>query len=315
MAIDPIHIAGVDEAGRGPLAGPVVAGAVMLPKNHGIEGLRDSKKLSPKRRLKVFTQIIDSEIQFSVGIVEPKDIDRTNILVATDKAMKSALGQLKPKPKLALIDGYGLKSQIIPNKGIVDGDQKIESIMAASIVAKVTRDKIMDQYDIIFPDYGFCRNKGYGTPEHLAALKKVKASPIHRKSFKPVKSNLPSIKWMKNNAKIGPLGEQLVALKLLNDGITIRAMNKHCGHHGEIDIIGEKDGTLLFVEVKTTTQEQMGGPLLKVDQQKIKKLDDAIHYFLQKNALQNTDIRFDVTTVVLGKGKPKISSVKGVTLD
>lgn len=315
MAINPKHIAGVDEAGRGPLAGPVVAGTVILPQKHGIEGLQDSKKLTPKRRTEVYSLIVDSGVPFSFGIVEVEEIDRINILSATRKAMKMALGRLKPKPDMALIDGYGLKSQIIPNKGIICGDSKIESIMAASIVAKVTRDRIMEQYHIIFPDYGFCRNKGYGTPEHLAALKKEKASPIHRKSFNPVKANLPSLPWLKQNRKIGKLGEQLSALKFHKDGYKVCAMNVTCGHHGEIDIIAEKNKTLVFVEVKTGTQEQMGGPVLKVDEQKMKKLDHAVKYYLQQNEIGQKDIRFDVSTVILGKGRPKITSYEGVSLN
>ena len=312
MAIDPKHIAGVDEAGRGPLAGPVVAGAVVLQKNHGIEGLGDSKKLTAKRREAAFVQIMEKAEDVGIGIVSSKEIDRTNILAATHKAMKMALGKLNPKPKRALIDGHPLKTQMIPNKGIIDGDAKIESIMAASIAAKVTRDKIMEQYHIIFPDYGFAKHKGYGTKLHMEALVQKKACPIHRKSFAPVKANLPTLKWLKEEKKIGRLGERLSALSILKEGFEILEMNRTCGHHGELDIIARKDDLLLFIEVKSATKEQMGGLSLKVDEKKQQKLQDAIHYYIQKENPEFKDIRLDVSTVLFGKGKPKIEFFRGV---
>ncbi|MEE9574291.1 MAG: ribonuclease HII, partial [Candidatus Neomarinimicrobiota bacterium] len=150
-------VAGVDEAGRGPLAGPVVAAAVIL-SDEKIEGLRDSKKLSAKKREALFQEINASAISVGIGIVSEKVIDETNILSATHKAMQIALGKLNRKPSLALIDGYKLPNQIIPNKGVLKGDTKIESIMAASIIAKVTRDAIMIEYDKIFPEYGFAQH-------------------------------------------------------------------------------------------------------------------------------------------------------------
>jgi ribonuclease HII len=185
-------IAGVDEAGRGPLAGPVVAAAVILFDDK-IEGLRDSKKLSAKKREALFQEINEKAVSVGIGIVDEKEIDRTNILAATHKAMQMALGRLNKKPTLALIDGYKLPNQVIPNKGIIKGDTKIESIMAASIIAKVTRDAIMLEYNKIFPEYGFAKHKGYGTKYHMEALIELKATPIHRVSFKPVALNLPTV--------------------------------------------------------------------------------------------------------------------------
>ena len=140
-------IAGVDEAGRGPLAGPVVAAAVILPKNHKIEGLADSKKLAPKKRERLFDEI-KAVSQVGIGIVSHKTIDQINILQGTYKAMRKALGRLSKKPEKALIDGFSLPEQVIKNEGIIGGDSKVESISAASIVAKVTRDQIMKNMDI-----------------------------------------------------------------------------------------------------------------------------------------------------------------------
>jgi len=233
-------IAGVDEAGRGPLAGPVVAAAVILPDDHVIEGLNDSKKLSAKKRELLFEEINEKAVSVGIGIVSEKEIDKTNILIATQKAMQMALGKLKQKPTMALIDGYKLPNQVIPNKGIIKGDTKVESIMAASIIAKVTRDAIMLEYDKIFPEYGFAKHKGYGTKQHIEALTKFKATSIHRRSFKPVSLNLPTITWLQNNKRVGKVGEQLAACNLMGDGHRILAMNEICVPHGEIDIISER---------------------------------------------------------------------------
>jgi len=248
-------IAGVDEAGRGPLAGPVVAAAVILPKNHKIEGLADSKKLTPKKREKLFDDI-KAVSQVGIGIVSHKTIDQINILQGTFKAMRKALGRLSKKPEKALIDGFSLPEQVIKNEGIIGGDSKIESISAASIMAKVTRDQIMKNMDPIFPEFVFAQHKGYGTKQHMEALKKFKATPIHRKTFRPVKENMPNIRWLKSSKLIGKLGEQLVALKYFNNGYQIIKMNHICSHYGEINIITEKNDQLIFIEVKTATKYQ-----------------------------------------------------------
>jgi len=248
-------IAGVDEAGRGPLAGPVVAAAVILSDDK-IEGLRDSKKLSAKKREILFEEINDKAVSVGIGIVGQKEIDKINVLAATQKAMQMALGRLKQKPTSALIDGYKLPNQVIPNRGIIKGDAKVESIMAASIIAKVTRDEIMLEYDKIFPEYGFAKHKGYGTKQHFEALYKFKATYIHRKSFKPVSFSLPTITWLQEKKRVGIVGEQLAACKLMSEGHKIISMNENCAPHGEIDIISEKNDLLIFTEVKTFSKEQ-----------------------------------------------------------
>ena len=305
-------IAGVDEAGRGPLAGPVVAAAVILPKNHNIEGLADSKKLTPKKREKLFDEI-KAVSQVGIGIVSHKTIDRINILQGTFKAMRKALGRLSKKPEKALIDGFPLPDQVIKNEGIIGGDSKIESISAASIVAKVTRDQIMKNMDPIFPEYGFAQHKGYGTKQHMEALKKFKATPIHRKTFRPVKENMPNIRWLKSSKLIGKLGEQLVALKYLNDGFQIVKMNHICSHYGEINIITEKNDQLIFIEVKTATKDQKTVLDLKLDQPKLQKLKSAIPYYLSELG-EEKDVRLDIASVMIGKN-PIIKSYRGVILD
>jgi len=180
-------IAGIDEAGRGPLAGPVVAGAVILKDFDFKEDIDDSKKLSPKKRERAYREILEKAI-VGVGIIDEKTIDRINIYQATIRAMQEAVNNLMTKPEYALVDGRMKLPTKCPIKCIVGGDSKSLSIAAASIVAKVTRDRIMVKYDRAYPQYGFARHKGYGTKFHLAALEEHGPSPIHRFSFQPVKS-------------------------------------------------------------------------------------------------------------------------------
>ena len=305
-------IAGVDEAGRGPLAGPVVAAAVILSDDK-IEGLRDSKKLSAIKRETLLEEINDKAVSVGIGIVGEKEIDKMNVLAATQKAMQMALGRLKQKPTLALIDGYKLPNQVIPNKGIIKGDTKVESIMAASIIAKVTRDAIMLEYDKIFPEYGFAKHKGYGTKQHFEALNNFKATPIHRRSFNPVSLNLPTITWLQKTKRVGIVGEQLAACKLMAEGHTIISMNENCAPHGEIDIISEKEDLLIFTEVKTFSKEQMATPELKIDINKLKKLENAINFYIGKHNIDR-EIRLDGMSVMLGKNH-SIKQFEGIELN
>ena len=176
-------ICGIDEAGRGPLAGPVAAGAVILPKDCQILYLNDSKKLSEKRREELFLEIKEKALAWSVGIATPQRIDEINILQATYEAMRQAISKLKVMPQLLLNDAVTIPQVTIPQVPIIKGDAQSASIAAASIVAKVTRDRLMEEYDKTMPEYGFASNKGYGSAEHIAALKKYGPSPIHRASF------------------------------------------------------------------------------------------------------------------------------------
>ena len=306
-------IAGVDEAGRGPLAGPVAAAAVILSEDHSIAGLNDSKKLSPKKREILYDKIMNQALAVGIATVDEKTIDRMNILNGTYEAMQMALEDLDIQPDHALIDGFPLPNQIIPNEGIIRGDEKIEVIQAASIIAKVTRDRIMDKYDIIFPEYGFSNNKGYGTPKHMDALKKCKATPIHRKSFRPVRDNFPTLSWYRKNRRIGWIGEKLAALFLMKGLYEIKSMNEYSAPYGELNIIAEKNDEIVFVEVKTVSKEQLGSPELKIDYEKISKLEKAIDSYLIKNET-NKNIRLDIITVFLGKGRPIIKHYKGIDI-
>jgi ribonuclease HII len=178
-------IAGVDEAGRGPLAGPVVAAAVILPECK-IPHLRDSKQLSHEQRCAVYRHIQRLAIAIGVGIVSHEQIDRINILQATYLAMHIALARLMIQPAHILVDGYPITKSPYSQTGVIDGDGKSASIAAASIIAKVTRDSIMESLDRVYPGYGFKQHKGYGTPEHLEQLDRLGPCAIHRRSFQPV---------------------------------------------------------------------------------------------------------------------------------
>lgn len=176
-------VAGIDEAGRGPLAGPVVAACVMLPKECLIEGVNDSKKLSSSAREKLYEIIMEKAISVGIGIVDEKTIDDINILNAAKMAMKKAVDQVSPVPELLLIDAVELSDIDIPQKAIIKGDALSHSIAAASIIAKVTRDRMIDEADSKYPVYGFKNHKGYGTAQHIEAIKKYGICPIHRITF------------------------------------------------------------------------------------------------------------------------------------
>ena len=176
-------VCGIDEAGRGPLAGPVFAAAVILPKDYIIEGLNDSKKLSEKKREALFPVICEKAVAYAIASVDEKEIDATDILSARMKAMQLAIDALQIPADYALIDGNRTKDFGLPVRTIVKGDSLSASIAAASILAKVTRDRLMEEYDAQYPQYGFDVHKGYGTKRHYEALREFGPSPIHRKTF------------------------------------------------------------------------------------------------------------------------------------
>ena len=177
------YICGIDEVGRGPLAGPVVAGAVILPKDCDILYINDSKKLTAAKREELYDEIMEKAVATGIGMVPPQRIDEINILQATYEAMREAISKLNPSPDILLNDAVTIPGVAIRQVPIIKGDAKSISIGAASIVAKVTRDRLMVEYDKIMPGYGFAANKGYGSAEHIAALKKYGPTPIHRRSF------------------------------------------------------------------------------------------------------------------------------------
>ena len=176
-------ICGIDEAGRGPLAGPVVAGAVILPRDCEILYLNDSKKLSAAKREALYDEIMDKASAVGVGMASPARIDEINILQATYEAMRDAVAKLGVEPGILLNDAVTIPGILVPQVPIIKGDAKSVSIAAASIIAKVTRDRLLVQYDEILPGYGFAQNKGYGSKDHIEALKRLGPTPIHRQSF------------------------------------------------------------------------------------------------------------------------------------
>jgi ribonuclease HII len=189
----PINIsclAGVDEVGRGPLAGDVVAAAVILPEKHSIQGLVDSKVLTAHQREALYKEIIEQSIDYSVARASVAEIDQYNILQSTMMAMRRAVMGLKIKPDFVAVDGNRLPKWEYPSEAVVKGDGRVEVISAASIVAKVVRDAEMLEYESQYPGYGFAKNKGYGTAQHMEALKRLGATPIHRRTFAPVSENL-----------------------------------------------------------------------------------------------------------------------------
>jgi len=177
------HLAGVDEAGRGPLAGPVVAAAVIFPKDVFIDGVDDSKKLSEKKRNTLFVLIKQQALSIGIGVVQHEVIDRINIYQASILAMRKALDDLSLQPQFAAVDGNSFKHDTLPYENIIDGDAKVFTIAAASIVAKVTRDHMMSEYHELYPAYGFAKHKGYGTKEHREAIRQHGLCDIHRRSF------------------------------------------------------------------------------------------------------------------------------------
>ncbi len=179
------HIAGVDEAGRGPLAGPVVAAAVIFPKEFVMHGVNDSKKLSTRKREELFRMISQQAMSVGVGIIDHKVIDHINILQATHLAMRKALENLAIKPDYVLVDGNSFTHDTLRFQNIIGGDAKSFTIAAASIIAKVTRDRLMCELDAYFPQYGFAQHKGYGTPQHIEAIRIYGLCEIHRRSFHP----------------------------------------------------------------------------------------------------------------------------------
>ena len=183
-------VAGIDEAGRGPLAGPVVSAAVILPEGADLPGIDDSKKLTPAKRNRLYDRLYTVARAIGIGVVDMVGIDRVNILQATLRSMAIAVANLNPRPDHLLVDGIFTIASDVPQQAIKKGDSLSISIAAASIVAKVTRDRIMTQVDTLFPEFGFCRHKGYPTQDHRAAIKRHGCCPIHRRTFKGVREYL-----------------------------------------------------------------------------------------------------------------------------
>ena len=293
-------VAGIDEVGRGPLAGPVVAAAVILPKECKIEGVNDSKKLSAKKREELYDIILEKAVSYGIGIVSNERIDEINILQATYEAMREALSQLKPKADYILADAVTIPMVSTPQRGIVKGDATSMSIGAASIVAKVYRDRMMEAYDEVYPGYGFASNKGYGAAEHLEGIRKQGITPIHRKTF--VKNFLPQDG--ETTSDKGHRGESIAAKQMEKMGYEILKRNYYA-LKGEIDIIAKKDNYIVFTEVKYRQSEEMGTPAEAVDYKKQQNIIRAAKVYMAENCLleEGYDFRFDVAEVLTQDGK------------
>ena len=303
-------IGGVDEAGRGPLAGPVVAACVILSKNFDLTGIDDSKKISPKKRQKLYDRIINESLDVSIGIADEKEIDDLNILQATFLAMRRAIGNLRNKPGQLLIDGPHSDIKIIPTKNIVKGDSKSGSIAAASIIAKVYRDEIMNSYDVIFPKYDFKKNKGYGTRSLIDALHIHKATPIHRKTFKIVSSNLPTFSFYKTTNSLAEMASNYVVSNYVKEGYSILEMNVVLDNlDDKIDCFMTKNNSNIFVKIISTINNcdySIGNLTILSFDRYILSLEK---YLIKKDFKK--DFVFNVISVEFNKGlKPKINIIR-----
>ena len=303
-------IGGVDEAGRGPLAGPVVAACVILSKNFDLTGIDDSKKISPKKRQKLYDRIINESLDVSIGIADENEIDDLNILQATFLAMRRAVGNLRNKPGQLLIDGPNSDIKIIPTKNIVKGDSKSGSIAAASIIAKVYRDEIMNSYDVIFPKYDFKKNKGYGTRSHIDALHIHKATPIHRKTFKIVSSNLPTFSFYKTTNSLAEMASNYVVSNYVKEGFSILEMSIILDSlDDKIDCFMTKNNSNIFVKIISTFNNcdySIGNLTISSFDRYILSLEK---YLIKKDFKK--DFVFNVISAEFNKGlKPKINIIR-----
>lgn len=295
-------VCGVDEAGRGPLAGPVFAGAVILPEGLIIEGLDDSKKLSAKKRDIVFGAITSSGAPYAVGIATVEEIGRINILEASLLAMRRAVDGLAERPDLLLIDGNISRGFDLPTRAIIQGDQTCACIAAASVIAKVSRDRHMLELSEKYPGYGFEKHKGYGTAQHIEALRRLGPCECHRLSFlkKPLANKTDSL-------DTGLRGEEAAARLLEARGYKILA-SRFRTRHGELDLVAEKDGAVAFVEVKSLSVGAFRRPHEAVDERKRAKLRLCASEWLAENA-PDAPCSFVVAEVFFDRGEPLINLI------
>ena len=309
-------IAGVDEVGRGPLAGPLVAGAVILPPQVdalGPEVVRDSKLLTPRQREQAYALITRQAVAWGIGSVTPHEIDSLGITYANRLAMVRALQSLAIRPDYILIDALTLPEVDLPQEGIVHGDRLCLSIAAASVVAKETRDRWAREEDARYPCYGNARHKGYPTPEHLRRLAILGPSPIHRRSFGPVRELLEreagALRYLREGpspatpastpavgsprARVGARGEDLAAIYLEGQGYAIVQRNYRCPE-GEMDIVAREGDVLVFVEVRTRRSGVAGTPEESVTAAKGRRLIAVAERFLQEHPNSPQEWRIDL---------------------
>ena len=322
------RIAGVDEAGRGPLAGPVVAAAVILPREALISGLNDSKVLTPDKRSGLYKRITETAVAHGIGEASAEEIDRINILQATYLAMRRAINGLGVPPDRVLVDGNGVPGSPYPESAVIDGDAASLSIAAASILAKVTRDRKMAAFHSEFPEYGFADHKGYGSADHRRALRIHGPCRIHRLSFRGVRSGShaecalemagttggaagkdgpppPAANAQSQLFRTGTRGENAAAGTLARTGYRILRRNYRAAG-GEIDLIVTKGHIIAFVEVKTRASEGFGPPETRVTPEKQRQIARVAQAYLQRHPSHGLAPRFDVIAVHFRGGSPRI---------
>ncbi len=293
-------VAGIDEAGRGTLAGPVVAACVLLPFETDLPGVRDSKTLSEKQREAAFEAIYERAVSIGIGMADAPTIDRLNILRATHHAMREAVAAMTTPPDIVLIDGRAAHPFPVPQIALLQGDSRSRSIAAASIIAKVTRDRLMKEMHLLYPQYGFAEHKGYGTAEHFAALEQFGPCPLHRKSFAPVTRLLDTSLLPEEDARhrLGESGEIVARSHLIRLGWEILSTRYRC-REGEIDIIARDGETLVFVEVKARRGSARTVPAEAVDARKRTLMQTAAQTYLFESELpEDSPCRFDVAEVI-----------------
>lgn len=297
-------LCGVDEAGRGPLAGDVFAAAVILDPSKPIIGIDDSKKLTDKKRKLLFDEIISSAIAYNIATASVSEIDEHNILQATFLAMRRAVDGLKIKPQYILVDGNQNPRLSVKSECVIKGDSISACIAAASILAKVSRDNYMDELAKEYPAYLFEKHKGYGTKLHYEKIDEFGITEIHRKTF--LKKYLAKDNTTQNQI-IGAKGEQLAKDFLSSKGYRIIEQNFK-GKSGEIDIIAQDEQNIVFVEVKTRGANSFYTPLEAVLTQKQKKIiKTAVEYaIIRKESMQ---MRFDVIEVTTGRGENSVNHI------
>ncbi|MFC1628093.1 ribonuclease HII [Gemmatimonadota bacterium] len=310
------RVAGVDEAGRGPLAGPVYAAAVILPTDFVHHKLDDSKRMTPQARQNAYGEITAAAISFGTGIASVDEIDRHNILGAVHLAVERALKALEPSADFALVDGLPLASCPVPHLAIVKGDSRSRAIAAASVIAKVERDARMVELDAEYPGYGFAAHKGYGTAQHMEALARLGQSPVHRRSFihtgdqvelMPRDDRESSWEW-------GKRAEEMVAREYAESGYQIE-FRRWRGGGGEIDLVCRRGDELIIVEIKASRSSFAGSPLGWLDRGQRRRLRSAATELLRQMADDSrpVQIRFDLAAVVDdGTGPPRITRVEGI---
>lgn len=293
-------IAGLDEAGRGPLAGPVCAAACILDPERLIIGLNDSKKLSPKQRLELYPEIIDKAVAYSICWRSAEEIDAINILEASRAAMQEALDQLQPPADFALLDAMHLKHTTIAQRALIQGDAKANCIAAASILAKVSRDRYMEQLDQDYPGYGFATHKGYGTAAHYAALEQLGPSPEHRLTFLK-KLRLGRSDSSDSSRARGLHFEGEVAEHLRQQGFTILCRNYALLPYGEVDLIAKRGETAFIIEVKTRSKDPAGQAAYRAfDAQKQRRIRRLGQYYLDSHGHSYEQLRVLLAAVELG---------------